>query len=108
MKSRCPYDQKNAGDMINNKIDFSVKLDEPANFGSLGWYVGSVNQSVDVQGMYYYLHDDGNVYEGCDSHNGHTGWFTSEAAASMALSGYNINNGTEPTNNIESRTMDFK
>ena len=87
---------------MKNKIDFPVKLEKPVDFGWMGWYIGSVNQAKEHPGMYYYLHDDGNVYEGCDSYNGHSGWFKNEAAAIIVLTYYN---GTE---NIESQTMDFK
>ena len=98
---------------MNNKVDFYVEFEEPVSFGSKGWYVGSVNLIDDDSGMYYYLHDDGYVYEGCAAENGHTGWFENEPYAIMALVKYIRNNiaedtDTELTNNIESQTMDFR
>lgn len=98
----------NVGDMMNNEVDFYVEFEEPVVMGSMGWYIGSFNLIDDDSGMYYYLHDDGCVYEGCAAENGHTGWFANEPDAIMALAIYIRNNITEVTNNIESQTMDFK
>lgn len=90
-----------------------MEFEEPVSFGSMGWYVGSVKPSVDDSDMYYYLHNDGNAYVGCAAEDGHTGWFANEPDAIMALAEYIRNNiteatNTEPTNNIESQTMDFE
>ena len=98
---------------MDNEVNFYVEFEEPAVMSPMGWYVGSIDLIDDDSGMYYYLHDDGYVYEGCATENGHTGWFATEPDAIMALAIYIRNNmaedtNTELTNNIESQTMDFR
>lgn len=83
----------------------------------LGWYIGSAGAFNDPKNMtYYYLHDDGNLYDYCWNENipATTGWFETKEIAIAAAVKYYTKYGLvypygRPVNQqIKSKTMKFK
>lgn len=88
----------------------AVKVGE--NYG-LGWYVGA--GLIMVGYCNFYLHDDGNIYEGCfDEYKPNTtGWFPSKAKATKAANEYYRKYGLvyphdAGANVVKSKPMVFK